>query len=143
MKLLQKERVVGLMFGGSFFFLFLKHSFQLAMSLLLGAKSSAFSMQKHRYYIVMAQCLCCSLIAGSSLLHQNCLARTLNKGTIGRQRKRLYSLKAVKSFTYWYLRDSDMLRKNLLFNLNCLVNSYFKGSVFGLYNINSTLKLCL
>jgi hypothetical protein len=78
------------------------------MSLLLGAKSDAFSMQKHRYYIVMAQCLCCSLIAGSSLLHQNCLARVLNKGATGDKEKRLYSLKAVKSFTYWYLRDSDM-----------------------------------
>lgn len=56
----------------------------------------------------MAQCLCCSLIAGSSLLHQNCLARVLNKGATGDKEKRLYSLKAVKSFTYWYLRDSDM-----------------------------------
>jgi len=41
------------------------------MSLLLRAKSSAFSMQKHRYYIVMVQCLCCNLISGSYLLHQN------------------------------------------------------------------------
>jgi len=68
------------------------------MSLLLGAKSYAFSMQKHRYYIVMAQCLCCSLIAGSSLLHQNCWARALNKGTIVRQIKKTLQLKSRKVF---------------------------------------------
>jgi len=68
------------------------------MSLLLGAKSNAFSMQKHSNYIVMAQRLCWSLIVGRFLQYRNWMARTLNKGAIGKQRKKTLQLKSRKVF---------------------------------------------
>jgi len=78
------------------------------MSLLLGAKSSAFSMQKHRSCNVMAQRLCCSLIVGVFFSIEIEWQELWIKERLADKEKRLYSLKAVKSFTYWYLRDSDM-----------------------------------
>gem|GEM_PF-1785717 len=65
-------------------------------------------MQKHRYYIVMAQCLCCSLIAGVFFSIEIERQELCIKERLADKEKRLYSLKVVKSFTYWYLRDSDM-----------------------------------
>ncbi|WP_455050049.1 hypothetical protein [Hoylesella nanceiensis] len=65
-------------------------------------------MQKHRYYIVMAQCLCWSLIVGVFFSIKIAWQELWIKERLADKEKRLYSLKAVKSFTYWYLRDSDM-----------------------------------
>jgi len=73
------------------------------MSLLLGAKSCAFSMQKHSNYIVMAQRLCWSLIASVFFSIEIGWQERWIKERLANKEKRLYSLKAVKSFTYWYL----------------------------------------
>ncbi|WP_315511665.1 hypothetical protein [Hoylesella nanceiensis] len=65
-------------------------------------------MQKHSHCSVMIQRLCWSLIASVFFCIEIGWQERGIKERLADKEKRLYSLKAVKSFTYWYLRDSDM-----------------------------------